>query len=342
MDGFVKPMLARSKDELPEGSGWIYEPKWDGFRAIVVRSKDGVELFSRDGRNLVRYFPELVSALTGAVAEDAVVDGEIVVASPGGLEFETLQQRIHPAASRVAMLAETTPASFIAFDLIAAGDEDLMNETLEVRLARLPGVLGREVPKPKDPAAALRSLGRKGPIVSTTPRTESPDEARSWIITYEDLGLDGVVAKNLGHPYRPGARDMVKVKRVRTADCVVGGYRVAKDGKGVGSLLLGFYDDAGILQYVGHTSGFKAAERVARRDRLQPLEGGKSFGGGRSPGGERRWSGGRDSSGVPLAPSLVCEVSDDRMLGGRFRHAVGFVRWRPDKPPDECTFAQVS
>jgi ATP-dependent DNA ligase len=322
----VAPMLAKLQTDIPRGVGWLYDPKWDGFRAIVFRDGDALRIDSRNGQTLDRYFPELVEQLLVALPERCVVDGEIVIAGERGLDFEALQQRIHPAASRIRRLAVETPSSFIAFDMLAAGDEDLRGLPGAERRARL--------------IAALRAT----PSVAITPQTDDADEAAEWFTRYEGAGLDGVIAKQAGQRYVDGERLWVKVKHRRTCDCVVGGYRLATTGVagGVASLLLGLYDDGGVLHLVGHTSSFNAAERRAILEKLRPLEGGESFGHGRTPGGPSRWTQGkRDESWVAVSPVLVCEVSFDYMQGERFRHAARFHRWRTDKDPSECSFDQL-
>jgi ATP-dependent DNA ligase len=270
-----------------------------------------------------------------------VIDGEVVIADEKGLDFESLLLRIHPAASRVKMLAETTPASFVAFDLLAEGNNDLrstdMTERRSLLEKALEGFALPEEPTEKDAIAALADA----PRVMLTPQTDDADEADRWFEEFERIGLDGVIAKPADLLYVPGERVMVKVKHRRTADCVIGGYRLSKAGDGIGSLLLGLYDDSGVLHYVGHTSSFKAAQRRELLAELKPLEGGTSFVGGRAPGGPSRWTGDKDVSWVPLEPSLVCEVSFDYMQGARFRHAARFVRWRPEKPPRDCSFGQL-
>jgi ATP-dependent DNA ligase len=318
----VEPMLSQLEDDVPEGEGWLYEPKWDGFRAIVFRDGDSVHLQSREGKPLERYFPELPPALRTALPERCVVDGEIVLPGPRGLDFDALQQRIHPAASRIEKLSQETPASFVAFDLLALNDQDMRGEPLIAR------------------RAALERALTQGPHVFITPQTTSAAKARRWFVEFEGAGMDGVVAKRADLRYQPGARVMVKVKHERTVDCVVGGYRLHKQG-GVGSLLLGLHDDQGVLHHVGHTSSFSAKERKQLLERLQPLEGGKSFGEGRTPGEPSRWTSGRDMSWTPLTPSLVVEVSFDYLQGDRFRHAARLLRWRVDKAPERCTFDQI-
>jgi ATP-dependent DNA ligase len=332
-------MLAKLQRELPLGDGWCYEPKWDGFRAIVFR--DGVDLFvqSRDLRPLNRYFPELLPALIEALPARCVVDGEIVLPGPDGLDFDALQVRLHPAESRVRKLAMETPVSFVAFDLLALGGRDLRATAFADRRAAL-----------EDALDVASGVPRKdGTSVMLTPQLTDADEAEAWFSELAPLGLEGVVAKRAELPYRPGERVMVKVKKVRTVDCVVGGFRPAKSGQGIGSLLLGLYDQAGVLHYVGHTSSFKARERVEIREKLRPLEGERSFSRawpdapqGRTPDSMSRWTVGREQQPwTEVNPALVCEVSIDKMQGDRFRHAATFLRWREDKRPQECTMDQV-
>jgi ATP-dependent DNA ligase len=327
----IKPMLAKLKSEIPEGDGWVYEPKWDGFRAIVFRDGDYVHIASRDHKPLERYFPELVPAFQKCLPERCVIDGEVIVTGEMGLEFDTLQQRIHPARSRIEMLSEKTPASFVGFDLLALGDDDMREAPLTARRARLLEAVDHEaIPEP----------GR-GTKISTTPQSSDRDEAIVWLETLEEIGLDGVIAKRDDGPYVEGDRVMVKIKQRKTADVVVGGYRLSKTKDGIGSLLLGLYDPEGTLHFVGHTSSFKAAERRELLKQLKALGGGDSFVGGRSPGGPSRWSSGKEQDWYAVKPVLVCEVSYDKMQGDRFRHASTFVRWRDDKKPEECTLDQV-
>ena len=328
------PMLAKLEREIPRGDGWRYEPKWDGFRSIVYRDGDELFIESRDGRPLARYFPELVPVLSAALPDRCVVDGEIVVAVESGLDFDLLQMRLHPAASRVQKLAGETPSSFVAFDLLAEGEQDLTKEPLDSRRGRLEDALRGEAP---DAAGRLQPLTSQ---VLLTPQTADPQEAERWFFELERLGLDGIIAKRAESPYTPGKRTMVKVKHRRTADCVVGGYRLAKSGDGVGSLLLGLFDGGGTLHFVGHTASFTAAQRRSLLSMLRPLEGEGGFGLGRAPGGPSRWTG-REAAWVPLSPTLVCEVSFDHLQGDRFRHAATFLRWRDDKPPAECRFDQL-
>lgn len=321
----LEPMLARLLEDIPEGEVWLYEPKWDGFRALGFVDGDDVHIASRRGQPLQRYFPEVAEALARAFDRPAVVDGEIIIAGPAGLDFDALQLRIHPAASRVRMLAAESPARFVAFDLLAFGDEDLRELTFA------------------DRRRILRDALLAQPDVHITPQTDDAGEAKLWFERYEGAGLDGVVAKRRDQRYVHGERAMMKIKHLRTVDCVVGGYRLAKSGDGVASLLLGLYAPGPRLHYVGHTSSFKAAERRALLEALQPLVGGDGFGGGAGPGGPSRWNQGRDTTTwVPLRPELVCEVAFDHMQGPRFRHATRFLRWRPDKAPEDCTYDQLT
>jgi len=317
-------MLARASDDIPVGTGWLYEPKWDGFRAIIFRDGSDVTVLSRNGLDLGRYFPEIVEVAHEALPPRIVVDGEIVIATrPTGLDFDALQMRLHPAASRIARLSTETPASFVAFDLLAEGERDLRQAPLSERRSALERALIRH------PRAAI------------TPQTSDVARAQSWFLRYEGAGLDGVVAKPASLAYIEGERGWTKIKHHRTADCVVGGYRLATGGGGIGSLLLGLYDADGVLHHVGHTSSFNAAQRRETLTLLEPLEGGPSFGEGRTPGRPSRWSNGKDVSWVPVRPELVCEVHFDQLQGRRFRHASRFLRWRADKSPHECDYAQL-
>jgi len=336
----VSPMLAKLARELPERDGLIYEPKWDGFRCIVFRDGDDVELGSRNERPLTRYFPEVVDAVLANVPDGCVLDGEIVIAGADGLDFNALLNRIHPADSRVRKLAAETPASFVAFDLLAWGGEDLRPRTFRQRRALL-----------------VEALSGVGPPVHVTPATESPDVARDWFSRFEGAGLDGVVAKPADGAYLEGQRAMIKVKHARTADCVVGAFRWHKSGGRVGSLLLGLYDDGGVLHHVGVTSSFTDQRRLELVTELEPyrldtMDGhpwswGEGDGGqdvtpaGRVPGGQSRWNAGRDLSFEPLRIELVCEVAYDHLQGDRFRHATTFVRWRPDREPASCRYDQL-
>ena len=344
----LEPMLAKLKDSIPREDGWLYEPKWDGFRAIVFRNDAEITVVSRDKKPLNRYFPELVTALEAELREDCVIDGEVVIPGEHGLEFDSLLLRIHPAESRVKKLAAESPSSFVAFDLLALGEEDLRPVPLETRRERLDSALDRAVQLPAGTTKSGEELEaeviealRRGPKLALSPQTDDPDLAEVWFDVFEGAGLDGVMAKRADQAYLPRQRAMIKVKHHRTADCVVGGYRMNKTNDGIGSLLLGLYDESGVLHYVGHTSSFKAAERRALLQELKPLEGGASFGGGRTPGGPSRWTGAQGSSWVALEPSRVCEVAFDHLQGERFRHAATFKRWRSEKPPQECLFDQI-
>lgn len=319
----LEPMLAKAEPSIPRDGAWLYEPKWDGFRALIFRDGEDVRMESRNSLPLQRYFPELLDPLREVLPDRCVVDGEVIIATPHGLDFDALQLRLHPAASRVRMLAAQSPASVVLFDLLALGDEDLRGRPLSERRALL-----------LDAVAATPQIG-------ITPQTASPDEASQWFERYEGAGLDGVVAKQQDSDYRHGERRWVKVKHLRTCDCVVGGFRPLAKGVGVGSLLLGLYDE-GVLHFVGHTSGFNAAERREILTRLEPLVGGDSFGHGRTPGGPSRWSRAADAAWTPVQPLLVCEVSFDHLQGRRFRHAARFLRWRPDRKPESCTFEQLA
>jgi ATP-dependent DNA ligase len=330
-------MLAKLADALPAEGGVLYEPKWDGFRALVFKDARSVYLQSRDLRPLDRYFPDLHAALLERVPKSCVLDGEIVIATKHGLDFDALQLRLHPAASRVAKLAAATPASFVAFDVLAIGRKSLMDCTQAERRARLEELLA----------------GAEPPL-HLTPMTRDRAIALDWLDRFEGAGLDGVVAKPERARYQPGKRAMIKVKHSRTADCVVAGFRFHKSGRdAVGSLLLGLYDDAGVLQHVGVTSSFTMARRRALLTELQPLRrgalrdhpwrewAGAAAGSRRMPGAQSRWSAGKDLSWEPLQPQRVCEVKYDHLQGDRFRHAATFLRWRPDKPPAECRYDQL-
>jgi ATP-dependent DNA ligase len=331
----VAPMLAKLARQLPEDDDLVYEPKWDGFRCIVFRDGDEVELGSRNERPLTRYFPELIEPLRRALPARAVVDGEIVIAGEKGLDFDALLQRIHPAASRVDMLARTTPASFVAFDLLALGPRDLRPAPFSERRALLEKAL----------------KGAKAPV-HLTPATADAAVARDWFARFEGAGLDGVVAKKLDLPYREDERVMMKVKHERTADCVVAGFRWHKSGPVVGSLLLGLFDEAGVLHHLGVTASFTMARRRELVDELAPYRGGLEGHpweawatpeprAGRTPGAPSRWNAKKDLSWEPLVPELVCEVAYDNLQGNRFRHATTFRRWRPDRRPETCTYAQL-
>jgi ATP-dependent DNA ligase len=329
-------MLAKLADELPEGA-FLYEPKWDGFRALVFRGPDDVYIQSRDLRPLDRYFPELHAALIERLPPNTVLDGEVVIATSRGLDFEALQQRLHPAASRVNKLARETPASFIAFDLLASGRCDYMGKAQLVRREALEKLLGN-VERP----------------VHVTPLTRERTVALRWLQEFEGAGLDGVIAKAESGIYLPGKRAMLKVKHARTADCVVAGFRWYKGGTdAVGSLVLGLFDAQGVLQHVGVASAFSMAMRKQLLQRLQPLRENalrdhpwRDWAHGtaeaqRLPGGSSRWSVGKDLSWEALRIELVCEVKYDHLQANRFRHAAVFLRWRPDKPPEDCRYDQL-
>jgi ATP-dependent DNA ligase len=332
----VEPMLAKLGSELPLGD-YLYEPKWDGFRAIVFRDPGGVYIQSRDARPLDRYFPDLHEALLPGLPASSVLDGEIVIATKAGLDFDALQLRLHPAASRVEKLAHEAPSSFVAFDILARGKHSFMAEPQATR------------------RAALEELLRgTGPPIHITPMTRDHVIARDWLTRFEGAGLDGVIAKLRSGTYVPGKRAMIKVKHVRTADCVVAGLRRHKSGNDVvGSLLLGLYDEAGALQHVGVTSSFTMAMRRQLAEELAPLGRNATRGhpwrdwaspaaeSTRMPGAQSRWSAGKDLSWEPLRIERVCEVKYDHMQGRRFRHATQFLRWRPDKRAEECTYQQL-
>ena len=331
----IEPMLAKIADELPAEGGFLYEPKWDGFRALVFRTAEGVYLQSRDLKPLNRYFPELEKALAEALPKGCVLDGEIVVATPRGLDFDALQQRIHPAASRIARLAKETPTSYVAFDLLAAGGKSTMDLPQAERRTRLE-----------------RLLAQTRPPLHVTPVTRDRAQAVQWLEQFEGAGLDGVIAKLETLTYQPAKRAMLKIKHVRSADCVVAGFRWYKDRKdAVGSLLLGLYDDAGVLHHVGVTSAFGMDMRKQLADDLAPLRkdamadhpwrdwaGATAGDEQRMPGAQSRWSGGKDLGWEPLKPERVVEVKYDHLQGMRFRHAAVFLRWRPDKPPEACRY----
>jgi len=333
----VKPMLAKLATALPEGGGWLYEPKWDGFRALVFRDGAEVVVQSREEKPLDRYFPELLAPLREQTPSRCVLDGEIVIAAEHGLDFDALLLRIHPAASRIKLLAEQTPASFVAFDLLFEGEDDLRAAPQEERRNRLE-----------------RALGKVRPPIFLTPATRDRAVAQDWFSRFEGAGFDGVVAKRLDQPYQPDKRAMIKVKHARTADCVVAGFRWHKNGPGtmVGSLLLGLYDESGRLHHVGVTSAFTAQRRRELVEELAPLREGAAenhpwrewadwAGDQRMPGASSRWNQGKDLSWQPLRIERVCEVAYDHLQGDRFRHATTFLRWRPDKTPSECRYDQL-
>ena len=338
----LAPMLSNAAEALPHGEGWQFEPKWDGFRTLVFRDGDEIFLQSRNTQPMNRYFPELVDALLRELPERCVVDGEVVIVGPNGLDFEALLLRIHPAASRVKLLAAQSPASFVAWDLLALDHEDLREQPLEARRRRLEEL-----------------LTDASPPLHISPATRDRALAEDWFQRFEGAGLDGVMAKRLDAPYRPGERTMIKVKHARTADCVVAGFRWHKNGKNtkIGSLLLGLYDDAGTLHHVGVAAAFKESVRRQLVAELAPLredalerhpwkdwavaqqEASEKM--QRRPGATSRWNRGKDLSWEPLRPERVVEVAYDHMQGDRFRHAAQFVRWRPDKRPEDCRYDQL-
>lgn len=316
-------MLARAQATVPTDEGvWSYEPKWDGFRALVFRDADAVVIQSRTGKDLGRYFPELVEAIRAESVSRCVLDGEVVVPREINghvrLDWDSLSQRIHPAESRVRMLAEQTPAHFIGFDALATGDRSLMDEPFRSRRAALHDAIS----------------GERWCHVTRT--TDDPDLGTHWLTTFEGAGLDGVIAKRIDGHYVPGKREMVKIKHARDADCVVIGYRMHKSGAGVGSVLLGLYGDDGELQMVGGAASFTAKDRLKLLAELEPLATGAV-----NDGEPSRWNSAADKRWIPTRPEKVAEVAYDQMEGRRFRHAVRFVRWRPDRDPAGCTFGQL-
>jgi ATP-dependent DNA ligase len=332
----IEPMLAKVAEELPPEGGFLYEPKWDGFRAIVFRDED-VFIQSRDLRPFDRYFPDLHDALLAQLPSGCVLDGEIVIVTSDGLDFDALQMRLHPAASRVEKLARETPASFVAFDALAVEGRDL-----------------RQQPQSERRRALESLLAHVKPPVYLTPVTTDRKVAQQWLTRFEGAGLDGVIAKRVDATYQPGTRAMLKIKHVRTADCVVAGFRWHKAGEGiVGSLLLGLYDARGVLQHVGVTSSFTMEMRRWLAQELEPLRknalakhpwrdwAGAGAESARMPGAQSRWSAGKDLSWEPLRIERVCEVKYDHLQGDRFRHAAIFLRWRPDKTPKECRYDQL-
>lgn len=334
------PMLAKRVEELPPGEEWIFEPKWDGFRALVFRDEDEIFIQSRDEKPLNRYFPELLEPLRATLPVRSVVDGEIVIVNDGELDFDLLQLRLHPAASRVNLLSRQTPASFVFFDVLCEGDLDLRNEPFEIRRQRLELLV---------PAAK--------PPIHITPATRDRATAEDWFRRFEGAGFDGVVAKQIAGVYEPNKRVMLKVKHERDCDCVVAGFRWHKKGDRtlVGSLLLGLYDDAGALEHVGVCASFTTAKRKELVELLDPYRQNAldshpwkhwaelmaPDGSKRMPGGQSRWSQGKDLSWEPLRPELVVEVAYDHMQRDRFRHTAQFRRWRSDKKPTDCTYAQL-
>src|SRR5665213_3335494 len=329
----IAPMLAKLVRELPEGDGLYYEPKWDGFRCIVFRNGEDITLSSRNEKPLDRYFPELVNSLRANLPEHCVVDGEIVIVGQSGLDFDALTNRIHPAASRIKLLSETTPAAFVAFDLLSVGDDDLLDIPYVERRAHLE-----------------RALGGARPPIYLTPMTQEPSVARDWFSRFEGAGLDGVMVKPGDLAYLPDKRVMFKVKHERAADCVVAGFRWHKEGGVVGSLLLGLFDDEGRLHHVGVASGFAVSRRKEFLEVLTPYREGAGdnhpwtagvTGESRVPGMASRWSAGKNLDWEPLRAELVAEVSYDHLQGDRFRHATSFIRWRPDRVASSCRYDQL-
>jgi ATP-dependent DNA ligase len=333
----ILPMLAKRVDDLPASGSWIFEPKWDGFRALVFRDRDEIQIQSRDEKPLNRYFPELVETMQAQLPARCVLDGEIVIAQNGALDFESLQLRLHPAASRVKLLSKQIPASIVFFDLLSEGDRDLRGEPFEERRRELEALVANATPP-----------------VHLTPATRDSNVAADWFRRFEGAGLDGVIAKPVSGTYEPNKRVMLKIKHERDCDCVVAGFRWYKKGDrtDVGSLLLGLYDDAGALQHVGVCASFTDEKRRELVEFLAPYRENaianhpwKQWAGqspeGRIPGGQSRWSQGKDLSWEPLRPELVVEVAYEHMQGSRFRHMAHFRRWRTDKKPADCTYAQL-
>jgi ATP-dependent DNA ligase len=320
------PMEARQADALPQGEGWRFEPKWDGFRCVAFKDGGLVKLMAKSGKPLTRYFPDVAAVLAGLAPERFVVDGELLVPMDGAYAFDALQMRLHPAESRVRKLAAESPAHLMLFDCLMTEDgRPLLDEPLSVRRASLERLFERMAPPP---------------VLQLTPYSEDRAIAQAWL---DNLGgsLDGVVCKRADGAYAPGERDMVKVKTIRTADCVVGGFRYGTNSKLVGSLLLGLYDDEGMLNHVGFTSQIAAAEKPGLTRKLEGLVRPPGFT-GRAPGGPSRWSTERTGEYEPLKPELVIEVRFDQVTGGRMRHSSRFVRWRPDKAPRQCTMDQIA
>ncbi|MEP6719752.1 MAG: ATP-dependent DNA ligase [bacterium] len=321
------PMEALLVEKIPSGAQWEYEPKWDGFRCLAFRDGNKIELQSKSGQPLARYFPEIVEALLKLKASKFVLDGELVIPVKGGLSFDDLLQRIHPAASRIQKLSQSTPANYIIFDLlIDEAGKAIFEQPLVKRRQKLEKFAKKYFPK--------------NASIELSPKTENYATAQKWLSS-TGLKLDGVIAKRSDLPYRSGTRDgMQKVKRMRTADCVVGGFRYASKGKVVGSLLLGLYDDAGLLHHVGFTSSFNEAGKKELTKKLEPLIGAPGFT-GNAPGGPSRWSTERSAEWQPLKTKLVVEIQYDHFTGGRFRHGTRFLRWRPEKKPKQCNFEQI-
>lgn len=332
----ILPMLSKRVDDLPSDGDYIFEPKWDGFRTLIFRDGDEILIQSRDEKPLNRYFPELPEPLKQQLPERCALDGEIVIARNGALDFDSLQLRLHPAASRAKKLSEETPASVVFFDMLCENEHDLRSEPFEHRRKRLEAILRHAKPP-----------------LHITPATRDRNQAKDWFSRFEGAGLDGVMVKPPDLPYEADKRVMLKVKHERDCDCVVAGFRWHKKGDGsVGSLLLGLYDDAGVLQHVGVCASFTEAKRIELAEFLEPYRKNalahhpwKAWAdpgvAGRMPGGQSRWSQGKDLSWEPVRPELVAEVTYEHMQGSRFRHMAHFRRWRPDKPPADCTYAQL-
>lgn len=319
----LAPMEAKLVAELPDGPGWLFEPKWDGFRALVFRDGDAVEILSKSGKSLARYFPEIVAMIATVRDDEFMLDGEIVLPIGDVLSFDALQARLHPAASRIEKLSRTTPAQLMLFDCLRLGGKDLKPEPLRTRRAALEKFHGRH----------------GGPSLLLSPAAEDPAQAKAWLAK-SGGALDGIVAKRLDEEYRSGERAMLKLKQHRSADCVVGGFRRKADGQGVASLLLGLYDDEDKLDHVGFTSGIDAAARIELLAKLEPLIEKPGFT-GKAPGGPSRWNDGKASEWSPLRPELVVEVLYDQVTGNRFRHGTKLLRWRPDKAPSQCRMDQL-
>ena len=321
----IEPMEAKSVAKIPRGEHWLYEPKWDGFRCIAFRDGDQIAMQSKSGQPLERYFPEVVDALKALRASDFVLDGEIFIERDGGLDFDALLQRIHPAASRIKRLSVETPAHYAVFDILSDGAHDYAKEPLEKRRALLESF-------------AAKMFQAHGTI-ALSPATTEFAAAEGWF-NGGMAAFDGVIAKRLDMPYRFGERDaVVKIKRAYTADCVVGGFRYAKDGKTIASLLLGLYDDEGLLNLVGFVGSMNGTERARAKQKLEPIIGEPGFTGTR-PGGVSRW-GSRDTEWHPVKPEIVVEIQFDHVTARRFRHGTRFMRWRPDKDPRQCTMEQM-
>jgi len=317
------PMEAKLVAELPDEPGWQFEPKWDGFRALIFRDGDRIEILSKSGKSLARYFPEIVAVVAAVACNAFILDGEVILPVGDVLSFDALQARLHPAASRIAKLSRETPAQVMLFDCLGLEGRDLLAEPLDARRAALEGFHQRH----------------GGPALLLSDRSDDPAVARDWLAR-SGGALDGVVAKRRDEAYRPGDRAMLKVKQHRSADCVIGGFRRASDGGGVGSLLLGLYDDAGRLNHVGFTSGLDAAARIDLLAKLEPLIEAPGFT-GKAPGGPSRWNDGKESVWEPLRSELVVEVLYDQVTGQRFRHGTRLLRWRPDKAPAQCRMEQL-